>query len=1615
MKNLFLKTKSVLLIVAALFSASLAFAETGSETEKNATGGASSNAQVDGVSYYIAGTYIAGTGSGQTGDMTSKGFKVRTAQDGKRVVFTVQEGYTITSLSLTGASNYALNDGGTTEVHVIKVEVDGTEVAFTGGEAFKNRADGESCTLTISGIEAKETIAIYFDNGDSKGSQINASWAITWERPDATQPTITVTPSTVALLPGATFHLTTRVDPASFTTAWVSDNEAVATVAADGTVTAVAPGVANISNAWDQDATVAGTTVVTVPDLDIEALTAVKTYDFKTLGTVTLAIEGTAAGKIWNEANNRTNDVFFLTNEGLEDIAVQAILSGGKGWSIENGQGLVLASGAGRCAAIGHLKAGQIVEIIYTGSEFFTGSKNDAQRKDDGAEKTALNQSVGRAIYQLTEDGLLGFEITKGKAIEKIVVYEESAPAPTSVTATIPATITDGTSYYTTFSSTLPLDLSEVEGLKAYVATSLAYDAKALDGIGALVANLVEVGKVPANTGLLLVGTEAKDYTIPVAEGEVPLDVENRLIAAVEDVQSNTVKNPYRLTLSYGVVSFDSPWNETLPAGTAYLSLTDSEQYDAYGFVGLKFTSGDGDDDTPATDEPAEYENIAALKAATDAGEAKLKLVNAQITYIGTSHDDWSDTDQENIVIEDATGAFLLQDAGLADFVKAGDILNGTLNLKVESAWSIISFTGSSTTLLSDLKQGSGTVTPLDLSDDVALLSYLANSDWRLAKFTGATVSVDHGTYGDDVYFNLVELGDKFPVQDLLGTNLETPAEGAKVNVVGYIYSLYGMQAFQPVSIEVVPEEPAAPTSVTATIPSTITDGTSYYTTFSSTLPLDLSEVEGLKAYVATSLAYDAKALDGIGALVANLVEVGKVPANTGLLLVGTEAKDYTIPVAEGEVPLDVENRLIAAVEDVQSNTVKNPYRLTLSYGVVSFDSPWNETLPAGTAYLSLTDSEQYDAYGFVGLKFTSGDGDDDTPATDEPAEYENIAALKAATDAGEAKLKLVNAQITYIGTSHDDWSDTDQENIVIEDATGAFLLQDAGLADFVKAGDILNGTLNLKVESAWSIISFTGSSTTLLSDLKQGSGTVTPLDLSDDVTLLSYLANSDWRLAKFTGATVSVDHGTYGDDVYFNLVELGDKFPVQDLLGTNLETPAEGAKVNVVGYIYSLYGMQAFQPVSIEVVPEEPAAPTSVTATIPSTITDGTSYYTTFSSTLPLDLSEVEGLKAYVVKSLTYDSKANDGLGGIVANLVEVDKAPANTGLLLVGTEATDYTVPVAEGEVTLDVENRLIAVDADVQSNTLTNPYKLSFSYGEISFVNLWSTETFAAGTAYLSLTASEDDDAWGFVGLKFTSGDGDDDTPATDEPAEYENIAALKAATDAGEAKLKLVNAQITYIGTSHDDWSDTDQENIVIEDATGAFLLQDAGLADFVKAGDILNGTLNLKVESAWSIISFTGSSTTLLSDLKQGSGTVTPLDLSDDVTLLSYLADSDWRLAKFTGATVSVEHGTYGDDVYFDLVELGDKFPVYDLLGTNLETPAEGAKVNVVGYIYSLYGIQSFQPVSIEVVPEEPIVDGIATLKTATEQGTVYNLNGRKVQKAQKKGLYIINGKKVVVK
>lgn len=820
----FTNMKAAVLLVAALLCAGTAFAETGSETEQNATGGGSSNAQVDGQSYFVAGTYIAGKGSAKTGSMTSNGFKLRTGSDGKRAVFTVNQPYTIHSLTLTGASNYELNSADGKDVSVIKVEADGEEVEFTGGEAFKYRDLGESCTLTITGINAKESIAIYFDNGDSKGSQINASWAIEWSRPDATQPTITVTPDELTLIPGATYQLNAKVDPAKFTTHWETMGEDIATVSEIGLVTAVSAGFTTISNVWNDDASVYGATYVSVIDFDPADYKVDKAFDFTAMGDVTLTIESEAAANIWNEGNNKTNAVYYCTNEGLEDIAVQAVLSSNKGWSIVDGQGLTLGSGAGRCAAIGNLKGGQIVEIFYTGDHFYTGNREDAKRKDDGALKTSWNDGIGHAIYMMEEDGMLGFEIDKGKCVKKIVVYTASMMDADEITLDFEEllenqiAVTDGTSNYVMLGLPCNLDFTGIEGIKAYTAT------KNYDNYDAIISvTLLPISKVPAGTGILVKADEIKEYTIPIVEEAEPIKGENAFVAVDEDIDlfdavklnrwGEFVSGPAELTMGLYIKDFDyetldpiydfafgffpypaptSAGMGYIKAGSAYLNIEEGE-WDAYGYGYVKLNFADN---------VATFNGIAELTSMDVIND--MEGINATLQFAEPTTVTW--TDGEYALIEDNTAGLLVmlpEDVT----VKAGDQLKGSFTASYLN-YMFPQLLASGASDASTIEVVTGGEAPEGKKLGALAEAYEDANVMRLVKLNNVILKVNKGTWSSDYYLSdadgaEVYLNDAFQVCESALKNIPNGAVISELTGFAFIIGegsillQYGYDAYQ--------------------------------------------------------------------------------------------------------------------------------------------------------------------------------------------------------------------------------------------------------------------------------------------------------------------------------------------------------------------------------------------------------------------------------------------------------------------------------------------------------------------------------------------------------------------------------------------------------------------------------------------------------------------------------------------------------------------------------------------------------------------------------------------------------------------------------------------------
>ena len=413
------KIKSLLLCAAAFTSFS-AYAVEGVETEAGAVAAnTAKDNDIVGTCYTIPATHNpSGSGNAQ-GTMPRKGLKLRTGNDGSRLVFSANAPYSITGLYFDAYANSS-----TGEMSITKVEVDGVEIAFDA-VIVPGKSAG-SAAITLDGFVASESIALYFQNTDVEQKQIYACYELTWVAPDPEIPTISGVQETLKLIPGATAQLKGTIDyPDAFTAVWVSADESIATVDADGVVTAVAPGTTTISYAWDQDQSVCASCELTVADIDMTQYEAVATYDFTAMGNVTLTVEDVACGNVWNDSNSKANPIYRLTNEGLTQMAVQAVYSSGKGWIIEDSLGLKQYTN--RCAAVMDLVQDQIVEVIYTGSGFYTkgglSSKGAVITAGDGAEKEALNEGAGRAIYKLLEDGLFGFELAKDQVVKQINIY----------------------------------------------------------------------------------------------------------------------------------------------------------------------------------------------------------------------------------------------------------------------------------------------------------------------------------------------------------------------------------------------------------------------------------------------------------------------------------------------------------------------------------------------------------------------------------------------------------------------------------------------------------------------------------------------------------------------------------------------------------------------------------------------------------------------------------------------------------------------------------------------------------------------------------------------------------------------------------------------------------------------------------------------------------------------------------------------------------------------------------------------------------------------------------------------------------------------------------------
>ena len=247
----------------------------------------------------------------------------------------------------------------------------------------------------------------------------------------------------------------------------------------------------------------------------------------------------------------------------------------------------------------------------------------------------------------------------------------------------------------------------------------------------------------------------------------------------------------------------------------------------------------------------------------------------------------------------------------------------------------------------------------------------------------------------------------------------------------------------------------------------------------------------------------------------------------------------------------------------------------------------------------------------------------------------------------------------------------------------------------------------------------------------------------------------------------------------------------------------------------------------------------------------------------------------------------------------------------------------------------------------------------------------------------------------------------TLAEAKPIEVNSIADLNKLGEENEGatiKLKLTDAQITV--------ADAYMNSAIIEDKTGAFNAQyffaeavgTEMLKDEFKQGVVLNGYLY----ATYSYGSIEVCDLTAESAITTTEAPVVATE-ADFAEVLK--AENNFRLYEFKNITVNKNESDK-----FQLVKGDAKAEIADRTGSLDESMMANVE-SVVGYFRIAGDEAEFTLLSYKTATP----DGISALEVAAKNAAVYNLNGAKVLgagesvKGLAKGIYVVGGKKIVVK
>lgn len=244
------------------------------------------------------------------------------------------------------------------------------------------------------------------------------------------------------------------------------------------------------------------------------------------------------------------------------------------------------------------------------------------------------------------------------------------------------------------------------------------------------------------------------------------------------------------------------------------------------------------------------------------------------------------------------------------------------------------------------------------------------------------------------------------------------------------------------------------------------------------------------------------------------------------------------------------------------------------------------------------------------------------------------------------------------------------------------------------------------------------------------------------------------------------------------------------------------------------------------------------------------------------------------------------------------------------------------------------------------------------------------------------------------------------------EAANIAALKDAEIMTDVKLMLTDAKVTICQKSGRSYT------AYVEDATGALEFGDVAQTLELAAGMTLNGYIYATYDFNDGCMYLMASDKTEESELTKTEGTVTPMA----TTIAGVKKEENIsRYVSFKNASMVLD--TDANVIY--MIQGSDSIIIYDAFDA-LPVDEEGNTV-IPDSVLSSEGIASisdskymFMPTNLEVY--KPTTTAISSVSAANAaDAAVYSINGTLVRKANEslnglaKGVYIIRGKKVVVK